>query len=245
LFVRHVKEIKKRYNLVSLQDYLQARENAGFKLPKKSLVITFDDAHKNNYRLLPFIKEQEIPVSVFICSSIVNSKKHFWFLLPLTRTEFDNLRKMSDEKRITALKAIGFEEDKEFETRQALNKDEIKEMSDYIDFQSHTRYHPFLPECTLARAEREIKGSKNELEQEFGLQINSLSYPNGDYSEREIELTKKAGYKLGITVDLGFNSLRTDPFKLKRICINDKADTFDLLLQTCGMWQFFKNLLKQ
>ena len=50
-----------------------------------------------------------------------------------------------------------------------------------------------------------------------------FSYPNGDYGEREVMLAKQAGYRSARTVDLGWNSLRTDPFRLKCLGTSDAA----------------------
>jgi len=242
LFKKHIHELLKRYSLISLNNFLLARKDSSVILPEKSLIITFDDGHKNNYNLLSFIKEQKVPITIFVCSSIIDSKIHFWFMKTFDKYKFGALRKMPDDKRVEALKECGFNETAEYDTRQALNKDEIREMKDCVDFQSHTRFHPILPTCHEARAEDEIRGSKTELEEKFGLKINSISYPNGDYSERDIELTKRAGYECGITVDPGFNTLNTDPFRLKRICIDDRAGKYAFLLQICGFWHFVKNL---
>ena len=243
LFKKHIAELSRRYNIIGLQDYMCTRRDPSiFKLPKKPLIITFDDGHKNNYNLLPVIKKYNIPVTIFLCSSIVDTNRHYWFIRSYKEIPFRNFRKMSDEKRIETLREQGFEENKEFETRHALNKDELLEMSEYVDFQSHTKYHPILPSCSNFRAEAEICGSKAELEEKFGLRVNSLSYPNGDYSQRDINLTKQAEYEAGITVDLGFNSVDTDSYRLKRICVDDGAGIYVLLLQVCGLWSLFKNL---
>jgi len=136
------------------------------------------------------------------------------------------------------LRKLGFEREKEFEDRQALSKDEIEEMKNIVDFQSHTMFHPILTKCSAERANKEILQSKMDLENNYGLRIYALSYPNGDCSDREILMAKKAGYECGITVDLGFNSQNTDLFRLKRICIDDVADINELLVTVAGLWDF-------
>jgi peptidoglycan/xylan/chitin deacetylase (PgdA/CDA1 family) len=93
----------------------------------------------------------------------------------------------------------------------------------------------------------EIVQSKQILEKEFGLNIYALAYPNGDYSKRDIALAKDAGYQCALTVDFGFNSKKTDPFRLKRICVNDATDLNELVVKASGAWDFFKTIngLKQ
>ena len=53
---RNFKYLKKHYNIIGLNDYLDAVHNGG-RLPDKAVVITFDDGHAGNYALLPVIKK--------------------------------------------------------------------------------------------------------------------------------------------------------------------------------------------
>jgi peptidoglycan/xylan/chitin deacetylase (PgdA/CDA1 family) len=134
---------------------------------------------------------------------------------------------------------------KEFADRESLGFDEIKKMSEYVDFQSHTRFHAILPYSEDDQAEDEIIASKLELEANFNFFVNAISYPNGDYSERDLMLAKRAGYELGLTVDFGFNTIKTDAFQLKRLCINDDANGDEFIVKTTGAWQFLKQFFKK
>ena len=70
--------IQKHYHVIGLQDYLKAVQS-GSRLPKKAVIITFDDGHISNYWLLPVIRQLQIPITIFLCSEIVGTKRHFWF----------------------------------------------------------------------------------------------------------------------------------------------------------------------
>lgn len=231
--------IKKKYKIISLQQYIDAVQNST-KLPKKALIITFDDGHISNYTLLPVIKKHQIPVTIFLCASIINTKRHFWFLHEPIVSMVEDWKKIPNQLRLKKLEEHGFEQEKEYESREALDKTELDEMKEWVDFQSHTRYHPILPQCTHAEAVDEIIGSKQILENDFQLNINTFSYPNGDYSERDIELAKTAGYICGITVDYGYNTLTTDLFRLKRLSVNDTGDINELAVKASGVWAFLK-----
>ena len=67
------------------------------------------------------------------------------------------------------------------------------------------------------------------------MNINMFSYPNGNYSDREIILCKEAGYKGAITVDFGFNSRKTDPYRLKRLPMEGTGDVNELLVKASGL----------
>lgn len=229
------------YNIINLQDFIEAtKSKAKEKLPPKALIITFDDGHIGNYKILPQIKEFKIPVTIFLCAGLIDSKRHFWFKFEHPDVSISHLKKLTTQDKLKELQKAGFSLSKEFPTPQALSKKQIIEMKPFVDFQSHTIFHPILPRCTDEEAQNEIFKSKEILENQLGLKIMAISYPNGDYSDRDIELCKKSGYQCGITVDCGFNDLDTDLFKLKRLSVNDTDNPDELIVKASGVWAFFK-----
>lgn len=242
-FDMHIRILKSRYNIISLNDYILAKkEKRVDKLPPKSLIITIDDGHKSNFDLMPIFIKCNIPVTIFLCSGLIGTNRHFWFLHPTNIQNYEYLKKISDKKRLEILNSFGFEEKKEFGDRQALSKNEIDEMKKIVDFQSHTIFHSCLPTCSKEKSYEEIVQSKKDLEHFYGFKIYALSYPNGDYSNRDITTAKRNGYICGLTLDVGFNSQNTDIFKLKRMNIPDDADINELLVKTSGFWHLIKNI---
>lgn len=240
---RNFAYLKRHYNIISLQNYLKAVQQ-GTKLPRKALVITFDDGHASNYATLPALKKLNVPITIFLCSEIVGTQRHFWFRhSEEMKPQVEALKCVPNSERLQKLEAFGFEQEKEFADRQALTDNEIKEMQATVDFQSHTCFHPILPQCTDEVARHEIFDSKTHLEEHYKLKINTLSYPNGDYSERDIRLAKEAGYTCGVTVDSGYNSLRSDLFRLKRFSVNDAHTTEELMVKACGLYALIKHKL--
>ncbi|MCT4639880.1 MAG: polysaccharide deacetylase family protein [Bacteroidales bacterium] len=232
--------LEKKYNIISLDNYLEAINDNSITLPKKSLIITFDDGHIRNYEMLDVIKSKEIPVTIFLCSSIINTNRHFWFKYNHPDIITSKLKIIPNKDRLLKLKQADFEQTKEFNTPQALSKEQILEMSKWVNFQSHTSFHPCLPTCNDNEALSELADSKQLLEDEYNLNINTISYPNGDYSERDIKISKEVGYKCGITVDYGFNTIKTDIFRLKRLSVNDTNNIDELSVKASGVWAFLK-----
>ena len=238
--------LKKKYNIIDLNDFINAAEtNNKFILPKKALVITFDDGLIKNYEMLSVIKQYDIPVTIFLCSSIINTNRHFWYKFKNLSLPLSNLKLLNNKDRLKALAKDGFMQDKEYDEPQALSKTQITEMANYVNMQSHTKYHPCLPNCEYEEAKEEIFESKKMLEDEYKFTINALAYPNGDYSKRDIELTKEAGYKCAITVDAGFNTINTSLFRLKRLSVNDTKNLDELIVKSSGLWASLKSLLGQ
>jgi peptidoglycan/xylan/chitin deacetylase (PgdA/CDA1 family) len=241
---RHFAALRRKYNIISLADYMNSRTDAHKTLPPKSLIVTLDDGHSGNYALKPILEKHGIPATVLLCSGVVDTNRHFWFETEMNEGLRQGLKRVADEERLEELANLGFSETAEQATRQALSAIEIEEMKSVVDFQSHTVLHPLLPQCSASRSSVEISDSKSQLEDKFGLSIYALAYPNGDYSAREIEAAKASGYRCALTLDSGFNSRTTPACQLKRICINDDAELIELFVKASGLWGFLKNLAR-
>ncbi|MGQ9570400.1 MAG: polysaccharide deacetylase family protein [Thermodesulfovibrionales bacterium] len=243
---KHLKYLSKRYNFISLDSLVNAIHSKNWaNIPQRGLVITLDDGHKGNFDLLKSFKKYGVVPTIYLCSQISNTNRHYWFRINGVDTNV--LKKYSNRERIIFLREkFGFTPTKEYpeEQRQALNKKEIMLMNGFVDFQSHSRFHPILTVCTYDECKKEIVQSKNEIEELLGEKCKHFAYPNGDYTEREIELVKKAGYLSARTIDVGWNDIKTNPYKLKAKMVTDNASINLLAAQLSGITQFFRYFLK-
>lgn len=84
---------------------------------------------------------------------------------------------------------------------------------------AHTRTHVRLSQCTAQKQHDEIQGCKAELEDHIGAAVTQFCYPYGDYDERAVEMTRRAGYDAATTTDRGRagSGADTDMFRLPRI----------------------------
>jgi peptidoglycan/xylan/chitin deacetylase (PgdA/CDA1 family) len=238
----HFLALRKRYHVIALGDYLRARMDGKSRpLPPKSLIITLDDGHRSNVDLKPVLNELRIPITIFLCSGIVGTHRHYWWSHTASPEEAEACKRMADADRREFLLSKGYTDDAEYADRQALSPKEIEELKPYVDFQAHTVTHPILPACVDEDAEHEILGSKADLQSQYGLNIRALAFPNGDYSEREINLAQKAGYSCALTLDRGFNDQNTDLFRLRRIPVPDEASMSELLVKSSGLWDVFRS----
>lgn len=227
--------LTQNYRIVCLNDFINRN-----KMPPKAMILTFDDGHAGNYALLPIFKKYNLPVTIFLCAGIAGTRRHFWFKLKNSAPLQASLKKALRSHHMATLQAMGLLEEKESEDPQSLSKYQIENMKSTVNFQAHTMFHPCLPYCTDEEAKQEIYQCKEVLEKDFGLRVNAFAYPNGDYCERDIALTKAAGYDCAVTVDFGFNSPSTDPFRLKRLSVNDTSNLDELIVKSSGVWAFFK-----
>jgi len=240
-FSKHIEFLKSQYNIISLRRFIDAANSSKFvHLPPRSLIITFDDGHKDFHNLSNIIKNNKIKTTMFLVSGIINTRRHFWYEHNLDISDIIDLKKVKDEERLYFMKKYDFSDKKEYNSRQSLTKSEIESMRDFVDFQSHSHTHPILPNCSDEKSHKEIFESKRILENEFGLNIYSFAYPNGDYSPREHKLVYKAGYECGLTTDSGFNSKKTDTFRLKRTSMCSTNDLNEIIVRSSGIWEFLK-----
>jgi peptidoglycan/xylan/chitin deacetylase (PgdA/CDA1 family) len=240
--LEHLRFLRTRYTIISLRHFVESRQRHELRaLPRKSLVITFDDGHGSNHALTDAFRRMQIPVTVFLCTGIAGTRRRFWFRHTPSAAK---LTRVPDDERLRRLAADGFQADVEGAEPEALSRSEIEAMAAAtFDFQSHTVTHPILPLCPPAKANQEISDSKRQLEEEYGFDVYALAYPNGDYSARECALARAAGYECALTVDLGFNSGKTDMFRLKRISIDDRDGSYELAVKVCGLWGALKRLI--
>lgn len=235
--------LKKKYSFISMETFVRIKnQNHWHLLPKYPAVLTLDDGHKNNYLLLDEIKRSSVPVTIYICSGIIDSHKHFWSNYAVPKDQLEQLKALPNAEMLAALKTFGYEKEKEYPTRHALSLLEIEEMktSGFVDFQSHTCFHPILTQVDDATSKFEIEQSKQSLEKTLHQSIHGFAYPNGDYGQREIAYVEAAGYEYAVTVDEGFNSNSTNNFKLQRICLNDNGSVNENMIKASGLWRFLK-----
>jgi len=244
-FEKAIGELGKRYNIISFEDFISFQYEETDALPTNPLIITLDDGWKSNIDLLPVIKKHQVPVTIFLMGGIINTMLHPWFSFLSDRREKESLKRVSDSTRMSELKHKGFDQTLEFQERAILNKEEIQEMqsSGLITFGSHSLFHPILPKCNDAKAAKEINLSKENIEAITGSKCDLLSFPNGEYSERDIRLCQKAGYRAAVTLDVGFNKPGCDLFRLKRISVPDQGSISELLVKSSGFWAFVKTFL--
>ena len=227
VFAKHIAYLSRHYTIISLDTLVTAVHRKDFsQIPSKSVVITIDDGHVGNIALLPIFKQYHVRPTLYVCTQIIDTHRHFWFKVERhPKAEKERLKTLPNAERLTRLKqAADFEPEKVYPDRQALNISEMKEMAENVDFQPHTRFHPILPRCTEIECKKEVLESKRDLETLLGIECSHFSYPNGDYTEREIEIVKSGGFHSARTTDIGWNTVDTPLYSLKAVPISDDAE---------------------
>jgi len=102
-----------------------------------------------------------------------------------------------------------------------LTSEEIKEMSDYgIDIESHTVSHVKLSTLSYKDQLKELKNSKETIENITDKPVISIAYPEGKFNKDTKKATLEAGYSMGFTIDRGYADRNDNPAQLNRICVD-------------------------
>lgn len=176
-------------------------------LPRRALLLTFDDAYVDLLEAgVPIMSERGLPGVVFAVAGQIggtnewDSKKR--------RTTIDLL----DADGLRAVAARG------------------------IEVGSHTVSHRPLTAVPEAELEEEIAGSADRLEQAGLPRPRTFSYPYGEWSPAIAEAARAAGYEASFTVESGVVTGKTDPHALPRIEVHasDTPRRLRMKLLTAG-----------
>jgi len=188
-FESQMQYLAKAYNPISLETMAQHLRE-GTPLPAKAIAVTFDDGYLDNYEnAYPILQQYGVPATIFLTTGFIETGE-----IPAW-----------DKEYYTAEKAL------------MLSWAQVREMSDSgISFGSHTLTHPFLTRIPPEQVQREIRLSKDIIEQQIGKPVTTFSYPSGDFDSDTIGIVKEVGYSAAVTTIAGHNGAHDDIHALKR-----------------------------
>lgn len=86
-----------------------------------------------------------------------------------------------------------------------------------MEIASHGLTHTFLPLLAMREIHRELEESKTVLEQVTGHTVHSFAYPGGHFDGRVLHCLQDSGYEAAASCIVGFNTVATDRFRLRRV----------------------------
>lgn len=165
----------RRHGYVGLTFADSERARLAGSLPKRTVVVTFDDGFASTLRARAVLDRAEFPGTVFVATDFVESGDPLSFihdaeaaapadeLAPLTWSELTELRDRGWE--------IG----------------------------SHTATHPLLPKLEAPELRSELERSRKAIEERLG-RCETLAYPYGVADERVAAAADEAGYLAACTL---------------------------------------------
>jgi peptidoglycan/xylan/chitin deacetylase (PgdA/CDA1 family) len=190
------------YETITFEDLLLRR------VPKKPVILTFDDGYEDNYHyLFPLLEQYAMKAVLYVLGSRKN-RDNFWDI-------------PKGEPRAALL-----------------NPSQIKEMaaSGLVEFGSHSINHVSLTEIGARQAESEIRDSKKALEDLLKKPVVSFAYPYGAVNEETKKITARSGYTFGIAVNSGPTRFGEDLLEIRRVHMFPKTSGFEFWKKTSGFY---------
>lgn len=195
LFRAHMQYLSDRgYRVVDLSALVEAIERRRPVAPR-SVVITSDDGVSCMVEnALPILQEFGFAATCFVVSGALGRNKEW------DRHEGMPLRRMLTAAECRALADGG------------------------VAIGSHTVTHAKLADASPEVAAAEIRSSKAQLEDVLGRAVEHFAYPFGSFNRAAWSAVQAAGYRSACSTLPGTNTLRTDPFQLRRAYITGRDD---------------------
>ncbi len=196
---------QKGYETISLErlgGFIQGRDT----LPKKPIIITFDDGYQSVWdHAKPVLDQSGFTATVFLVSQAIG-QRNIWDL----------------QKSIPILPCM------DESTCRCL-------LDDGWEVGSHGLNHYVLPELAPKALNEELTGSKNALEQLFNCQVTAFCYPHGAWNKRIQEHVKRAGYQVACAISANSASVTDDQWALRRVKVKG-SDTLSDFKRKVSNW---------
>jgi peptidoglycan/xylan/chitin deacetylase (PgdA/CDA1 family) len=88
-----------------------------------------------------------------------------------------------------------------------------------VEVGAHSRTHPHLDAVPRQRAQREIVGSRADVEQHLGRACRSFAYPHGSFDRTVRQLVSAAGFTSAVAVRNAFSHDQDDLLALARLTV--------------------------
>lgn len=187
--------------------------HAGRRLPRKTVVLTFDDACRCfAEHALPLLAERGATATVFAVSGLLGGT-NAWDAAAGERRE-----ELMDAAGLAAVAGAGCE------------------------VGSHGRSHRDLSRLEGADLEDEIAGSKRDLEAALGGAVTTLAWPYGRTSPAACEAARRAGYAAAVAIDGHAGAVAGDPWALPRQPVRPGESAFELWLKVRGLYARWSRL---
>jgi peptidoglycan/xylan/chitin deacetylase (PgdA/CDA1 family)/GT2 family glycosyltransferase len=188
---------KKGYRTITPGDWLRWRRD-GIALPRKPLLLTFDDAYADLVEnAFPVLERYGFTATVFVVTGHIGGT-NAW-----------------DEERGSAIHPL-------------MSAEQIRHWASAgIEFGAHTRTHPNLATISEDAVKEELSRSREELAALLGRPVTAFAYPYGQHSPAATRVAREF-FEIAFTTEPGINDLRADPFLLRRSCVGLRDSVFDV-----------------
>jgi peptidoglycan/xylan/chitin deacetylase (PgdA/CDA1 family) len=175
------------YTPIGLDDLL-AHRHASASLPRRPVIITFDDGFQGCAdHAAPVLQSRGFTATFYLVAGLIGQPSRW--LLPTVGIEFP----LMTWSTARDLQAAGF------------------------TCGAHSLTHPHLGDLPAEECRTELKRSRELLEHHLGCDVTHLAYPFGSYDDRVREITAELGYRSACSVTIGLSQPDDDLLALQRV----------------------------
>jgi peptidoglycan/xylan/chitin deacetylase (PgdA/CDA1 family) len=237
-FLAQVTWLASNANVVSAEDVCRAIRGDGV-LPKRAVLITFDDGDRTVYDVgLPILRGMGLPAVAFVVAGLVDTDEPFWWVEveELVRNgarfpgvKFDSgrevvrwIKKLPNEERLAALGVLRKSANAVAEKTPQLTRDELRELDSCgIEIGNHTFSHPCLNQCDATTVEAEVRAGHERLAEIIGRPPRLFAYPGGDRHPTVPSVLRSLDYQAGFLFDHRIGRFPPrDPLAISRVRVN-------------------------
>ncbi|EHK6581824.1 polysaccharide deacetylase family protein [Escherichia albertii] len=186
----------------------------GGKLPRKSVMITFDDGYLDNWlQAWPILKEYNLHAHIFLISGLIGEGK-------VRHTQEKEYSHIDCEQLIADNRP----------DEVMLRWSEIRKMHDsgLVEFHVHTHSHKRWDRLSASRTEQcrymreDILEGKRCLTEKLGSCSSHLCWPEGYYNKDYINLARELGFSYLYTTERRMNCPENGSLKIGRISTKER-----------------------
>ncbi len=219
LFVEHMEYLQTHgYNPVSLDDILRAAEGKK-PLPKKPVLLTFDDAYRSYYDfVVPVLEKFGYPSVVSVVGRFIDNPPEDF---PEPLMTWDQLKDLSS-RRLVEVVSHTYDLHKEIQynpqgnVASALNVRAYD--SDKKTYETEEEYR--------ARIEKDFDTQKELFRKKLGFVPKAIAWPYGRYNSISIEIARRSGYLIGFNVEKGVANINRLHRINRTVVINEPIEGF-------------------
>lgn len=232
--------VRRGFHFISEEEYhsiiLGEREQNG-----PTAFISFDDGWRGNLKLIPVLEKYQIPATFFIPVRPIITGNYWWEyaskIIKETReySSVEEIKQLPNSKRIELIRDAALKYELK---RSCIDLSELKRLCNnpLISIGSHTYHHPITINCTDEELEFEYRESKKTLEEWLVIDINSFSFPNGNFNQRDLALLEKYQYKMAFTVEPDLKNDIISTYQIPRVSINSYGGKYENIARMLRVW---------
>jgi peptidoglycan/xylan/chitin deacetylase (PgdA/CDA1 family) len=189
------------------------RAAAGEPLPRRSVVLTFDDGCRCfAEHAFPELQKRGMTATLFAVSGELGGTNRW------DRAAGEREERLLDRDELRRLAAAG------------------------IEIGSHSRTHRDLTACSDEELRAEVEGSRRDLEAALGIPVLTFCYPYGHLDDRARAAVAAAGYRAAVSIHRQPGARAGDPFALPRLIVNPGESRFERRLKANGLYPLWSRL---